>query len=172
MSAGNTASVAAIRAELEATRLAFRETLALVGDNHWRDRSAVTRWKLGEVLAHITSYLDAVVPMALANARNGKNMPKMPGFMMNQMNYLMGKMAGRGQDPRSLLTRYDQAHDKALALLDGVQATEWALATGLPIGRLTVEQIFQHHANHFRLHDAEIRQTLGLHTVARAPRRA
>jgi len=77
---------ATLRADLDTARTLFLDTLALVGDDHWRDRSVGSRWRLGEVLAHIASYLDAVIPMALANARQGKSMPNMPAFLLNQMN--------------------------------------------------------------------------------------
>jgi surface antigen len=162
----------ALRADLDAARSLFLDTLALVGDDHWRDRSVGSRWRLGEVLAHMASYLDAVIPMALANARKGKNMPSMPAFLMNQMNYLLGKQAARGQNCRSLAARYEAAHARALALLGEIRNDEWHLETGLPIGRVIVEQIFRHHHAHCRLHGDEIRRTLAPAPAPSAARRA
>jgi hypothetical protein len=108
----------------------------------------------------MTSYLDLVVPLGLANARKGKNMPKLPGFIMNRVNFMMARSYTRKQSRQTIAATYDKAHARALELLDGIGEAEWGLATTLPIGRLNIEEIFKHHTRHFQLHRQDILEGL------------
>jgi hypothetical protein len=151
----------ALKVELEATRSAFHAMLAEVSQEAWKLPTHTTNWTIGETICHVASYLDVVVPMALANARQGKNMPKMPKAIGNYFNYLMARHYTRKLSRQTIAAQYDSAHTKTLRLLEGVQAEEWAKSTYLPIGTLTVAQLFQHHSTHFHTHLADVRY--GLH---------
>jgi len=155
----------AIQIELEATRTAFHATLQRVGDAMWRQSSPDGAWRLGQVLAHTASYVDMVLPMAVKNARAGKNMPSMPDWAAKYVNYQMGRLVARKMNPERLAVKYDAAHARALTLLDGIADGEWTRETTIPIGRLTIEQLFLHHGVHARHHLAEVTGVLD----ARAP---
>jgi len=150
-----------IRAELEATRTAYHALVAMVNEAAWTQKSAGSRRNLAQVLAHIIAYLDVILPMTVGNARAGKNMPDLPGFVMHPLNYLLSIMHARDKTLQNVGSAYDKVHNGALQLLDGIQDNEWALQTNMPAGRLSIEEIFRHHTKHFAQHAAEVRKTVG-----------
>ena len=157
----STARREAIRAELEATRMAYHALLSPISDAAWKQQSAASRRNLAQVLVHIIAYLDKMVPMAVNNARGGKNMPDLPGPIAHTFNYLISIVMARGVTLHSARQKYDAAHATTLQILADIKDDEWELKTKIPSGPLTIEQIFRHHATHFSEHAAEVKQTLG-----------
>ncbi|GAC1365755.1 MAG: hypothetical protein NVS2B12_26500 [Ktedonobacteraceae bacterium] len=150
-----------IRADLATTRSAFLALLDTLSDEEWKSRSANRAWKIGEMMAHTTQYIDVALPMLVKNARNRKTM-SLPPFLANRINVMLTRSYARKLTRQSIARRYETAHTAALALLEGVQDQEWDLATCFPDGeRITIEGLFRHHAHHFEEHAQQVQQ--GLH---------
>jgi hypothetical protein len=154
-----------IRAELEATRTAYHALVAMVNETAWTQKSTGSRRNLAQVLAHITAYLTVILPMTVSNARAGKNMPDLPGFIAHPLNYLFSIMHARDKTLQNIGSAYDKVHNGALQLLDSIKDDEWELRTNMPAGRLSIEEIFRHHTKHFAQHATEVRKTVGKQIV-------
>ena len=150
----------ALQVSLETARINFQALLVEVSEADWRRPSRTTRWSIGEILCHITGYLDLMVPVGLDNARKGKNMPKMPRILGNFFNFMLTRGYSRKFSRQTIGDHYEAVHIKALALLAGVQPDEWLKSTNLPMGRLNVTQLFEYHCQHLQLHSQDIRYGL------------
>lgn len=151
-----------LRAELEATRSAYHALLAQISAADWRRPDGDSRRTIGEDLVHITGYLESVLPLGVAAARQGKAhvLPPLPPALVHGISYLGSKFQSRGQTGQTVAARYDTAHAAALALLAGIGDAEWPLATTLVSDHFTVAELFHHHTVHFAEHAAAIRLTL------------
>jgi hypothetical protein len=156
------ADLAAIRADMEATRAAYHQLLGSLSDADLQRPCAISKWTIKEVLCHMALLVEQAVPMMVKQARKGKSMPKLLDTRFGHlMNYQMAVRAARTATQASLAQRYDAAHSNLLRLLETVRAGEWALPTAYPDGRaLTMETVFHVPTEHFELHAAWIRQTL------------
>ena len=153
---------AAIRTDMEATRMAYHQLLASLSDTDLQRPCAISRWTIQELLCHMALLLGQAVPMMVKQARKGKPMPKLLDTRFGHwMNYQMAVRAARKATRASITQRYDAAHSNLLRLLENVGESEWALPTAYPDGRpLTMETVFHVPTEHFELHAAWIRQTL------------
>ena len=126
--------------------------------------SAVSRWTVQAVLAHMVSVLGQGVPLMLANARRGRPMPALlrsrPG---NWLVYRLTQAAARRSSRPALAAGYDRAHAALLAAGAGLHADDWARTTTLGYGNtVTVEMVLVRLPLwHVRLHTTEIAATLG-----------
>lgn len=145
----------ALRENLEATRDAFHRLAAAVGDRRWREKSPYSAWTMGEVLVHLTWALEQL-PKEVEMARQGKGMFNMPKWIADPGSYWMIRFQARKSNAASVLRRYDTAMDAAIAALDAVPDTDWAL--GAPFyghGFHTVARLFEVPAEHIREHAGE-----------------
>lgn len=149
-----------IYSEFEATRTAFLGLLETLSDADWKRNSANRAWNVGELMAHITQFIDVALPMLVKNARKGKAM-SLPKWLANRVNVMMARSYARKLTRQSIAQRYEAAHAAALALLDGVKDREWDMVTCFPDGeRITIEGLFRRHAHHFEEHAQQVRQGL------------
>ena len=83
---------------------------------------------------------------------------------MNPMNKLITRVGSRRATPQSVLSKYDAAHARILACLNGVQDDEWNKGVK-PLGAFgvykTIEMVFHSVTSHFREHEADILLGLG-----------
>ena len=156
-------NVAAIRADMEATRRAYHDRLGSLSEADLQKPCAISKWTIKEVLCHLVISLEQATPMMVKQARKQKGMPKfLESGLGHWLNYKMAVWGARKATRDSLAQRYDAAYEKLLKLLDGVRDDEWNLPTAYPDGRpLTMETVFHVPAEHFELHSAWIRQTVG-----------
>ena len=154
--------LAAIRADMEASRTAYHRLLASLSDADLQRPCEISKWTLQEVLCHMALQIEQAVPMMVKQARKGKPMPKLLDTRFGHwLNYQMAVRAARKATRASIAQRYDAAHANLLGLLENVRESEWALPTAYPDGRpLTIETVFHVPTEHFELHAAWIRQTL------------
>src|SRR5689334_24571631 len=136
--------LAAIRADMEATRTAYHQLLDSLSDADLQRPCAISKWTIQEVLCHMTLLIEQAVPMMVKQARKGKPMPKLLDTRFGHwMNYQMAVRAARKATPAVIGQRYDAAHSNLLRLLESVREREWTLPTGYPDGRpLTMETVF------------------------------
>src|SRR3954454_10709245 len=154
--------LAAIRADMETTRVAYHHLLDSLSAADLEQPCVVSKWTVKEVMCHIVVNMEQAIPMMVKQARKGK---PMPGWLNSRfghwMNYQLAARSARKATHTTLAQRYDAAQTRLLALLDGVGDDEWTRPTGYPDGRpLTMETVFHVPADHFALHAAWIRQTL------------
>jgi hypothetical protein len=154
--------LATIRADMEATRMAYHRLLDTLSDAEMQRPCAISTWTIQEVLCHMALLIEQAVPMMVKQARKGKSMPKLLDTRFGHwMNYQMAVRAARKATRASIAQRYDAAHSNLLQLLENVRESEWVLPTAYPDGRaLTMETVFHVPTEHFELHAAWIRQTL------------
>lgn len=152
---------AGLRTELEETRVAFHRRLDSLSEAEWREKSANPAWTVGQVMSHIAQILEFYAG-AVENARRGKaTLPPLPLWLLDRLNALGTRFGARRATPQSVARKYDAAHARLLALLEGIREEEWAMTTRSPLspgGFLTVETAFRSPALHLAEHAAQIRQ--------------
>lgn len=117
---------AALRVELEATRVQFRTIVGSMSEAQWRQQCPGSAWTVGEVMVHLTWALEQL-PAEIAGARRGKGMFNYPAWFADPASYWMNRWNARGATRESVMNRYDAAMAAVLACLDGVADGEWAL---------------------------------------------
>ena len=150
---------AALCADLEATRRAFRDLVASVGEAGWHQPSAGTTWTKGQLLVHLADAL-ARLPTELAHARRGRdylNPPRPLLPLVPTIGWLMTWWSARGQTPASTLARYEAAHGAALAAIATVGDDEWGLgANYFGEGYRTIVDLCRQPNSHFLEHAAQV----------------
>jgi len=152
----------AIRAELEATRRAYHELVKSISPDEWRKKSANPGWRIGQILWHL-AWGAGYFPRGVEECRKGKARNP-PTWIMNPMNKLITRMGSRRATSQSVSSKYDAAHARILACLNGVQDDEWNKGVK-PLGAFgvykTIEMVFHSVTSHFREHEADILLGLG-----------
>jgi len=147
---------AALRAQLEETRVAFHALVESLTDEEWHSKTRSTAWTVGEVMTHLALAL-AFKPETIAHVRRGKNHLNLPPWLVPGIGYLLVKYSARRKNRQSVLARYDQAHAALLASLDGIKDHEWNLgAFCYGEGYKTVLDVFQMPVSHFQEHAAQV----------------
>ena len=154
-----------IRAELEATREAYRALLDSLSEEDWKKASGNPAWTVGQVLVHMT-FAPRMLPADVGMIRRGGWMPRLPAFLFNWSNVLMTRWMARKETIHTVGALYDAAHASALAVLDTIQDDEWELGREYPdwdpmlSGYVTLERLFRYLKLHFEVHREQVRQGL------------
>jgi hypothetical protein len=148
---------AALRAEIEATRDAFRSLVASLPENRWREVATGSKWNGRQLLEHITWSLEQL-PKEIESARNERGMFNYPKVLANAGSLWMVKWSARKATRESLSARYDAAIEKILGSLKAVQENEWTRgARFYGEGFYSVADLFRTPANHFQEHASLLR---------------
>lgn len=145
---------AALRAELEATRMAFHAFLNALSAEQWRQQSPTNAWTMAEVALHLTWALEQL-PQEIASARLGKGMFNFPKWLGEPLSYWYTRWLARNATPAALGRRYDAAMTAVLQTLDEVQESDWEL--GAPFyghGFYTIAELFHTPSAHLAEHTA------------------
>jgi len=152
---------AALRAELERTRAAYRALVADIGDPKWKLRSGNPAWTCGQLAWHLGAS-GAFVAGLVENARKGKG-TNPPSFLLGPIfkaSELRVKFLSRKATPASVLADYDAGHERLLRLLDALDDGEFSMsATNFGETRTIAEQ-FGIPVSHFAEHGPEVRSAL------------
>jgi hypothetical protein len=147
---------AALRQELEATRTLFFDLASQASADNWKNQSGNPAWTVGQVMGHIVMIFSAI-PWKMERLRKGKGAPGLPKFLFDPLNALSTRMGTRKYTPENIRSKYDDAHEKALQTLDGIQDHEWAFsAKFFGVHQVTAE-LFHYHAKHVREHEPDVR---------------
>lgn len=142
----------AIRAELEATRIAFHGLLRSLSNDQWRQKSPASAWTMAEVADHLTWALEQL-PKEVASARRGKGMFNYPKYLANPLSYWITRWEARKATPESIGRRYNSAMAAVVRTLDEVKESEWVLgAEFYGHGFYTIADLFHTPAEHFAEH--------------------
>jgi uncharacterized protein (TIGR03083 family) len=149
----------AIRAELEDTRSRYSELLDSLSEEDWKRKSGNPAWTVGQLMWHLGRGME-FFSETVDYCRRGKA-PNPPGFLIDIGNTILTRFGSRGATRESVGAKYDAAHEKLVALLDGVRDDEWHKGV-TAYGRLhTIESVFRSVTEHFEEHEADIRKGLG-----------
>lgn len=143
---------AAIRKELETTRIKFKTLLQSCDESRWHRKSPTSDWTTGEIMVHITWALEQL-PQEIASAKRGKGMFNMPSWLADPLSYWFTRWMARKATPKSVVHRYDAAMDAVLRTLDNVEDGDWGL--GAPFyghGFYTITALFHTPAEHLAEH--------------------
>jgi hypothetical protein len=141
-----------IRAELEATRAAFHDLIASVSDEAWNRESVNAGWKVGWILMHVAMYLSAL-PGRLEAIQRGHTGPYRD---KETIPFDIEK-----ETRQSTAAKYDEAHQLALRLLDGIADEDWVKVLVLSEDfSQTPESLYRYHTEHFREHEAHVKASL------------
>ncbi len=152
----------AIRAELEAARIAFHDLLARMSSEDWRRQSSILAWTNGHLSTHILSYLTIVLPRGVRYAQKGRRTAGFPPLLVrlgiaDRANKRAARWLARRHTPTTLRAAYDQAHADFLTLLDQVPEGDWEKSTYVLGKSMTILELFLVHAAHFDEHRPQVR---------------
>ena len=164
-----------LRAELEASRLAFHALLDSLSETDCKKKSLNPGWTNEELLFHMALgffVLLTLLPLVrlfgrfpksfshpLAHVLNGCTIP------FNWINALSTRLAGRMSTPESLGKIFDWVHARLLKSIEGLQEEEWehcgmyAPTQWDPVSfqdYMTLEDIFRMPLLHFTFHLKQI----------------
>jgi hypothetical protein len=121
--------------------------------------SANPKWTIGASFAHIGIGL-GTIPLRMQSAREGKAKQWMPRFVFDFLNTTLARKVGRQHDRNSVRRYFDDQYAAVIALLDGVEESEWNLVSRTYIQKWTVRELFAQQANHIAEHLKDIKAAL------------
>jgi len=148
-----------IKAELESTRSQYRELLNSLSDEDWNKKSGNPSWNVRQLMWHL-AWAGGYTPGLVETCRKGKG-TNPPSWIMDPANTWMTRIGSRGATKQSVGEKYDAAHQKVLASLDGVQDDEWQKSARAYRQENTIESTFHSVTEHFKEHEADIKKGLG-----------
>jgi hypothetical protein len=89
--------LATIRADMEATRIAYHRLLDSLSDADLQRPCAISKWTIQELLCHMVLQIEQAVPMMVKQARKGKSMPRLLDTRFGHWNELSD---GRTRGPQ------------------------------------------------------------------------
>jgi DinB superfamily len=149
----------ALREEIESIRTAYHALLGSLSDDDWGRKSANPAWSVGQLMWHLGRGME-FFPETVEHCRKGRG-PNPPSFLIGPGNVLLTRFGSRGADRTSVAEKYDRAHEKLMACLDGVQDDEWDKSARIYGNDYTIASTFGEVTTHFREHEADILRGLG-----------
>jgi uncharacterized damage-inducible protein DinB len=149
----------AIRTELEATRSQYHELLNSLSEEDWNKKSANPAWNVGQLMWHL-AWAGGFTASGVESCRKGKG-SNPPNWIADIANTWITRIGSRSAKREPVGTKYDEAHQKVIASLDGVQDDEWQKSARVFNRDMTIEKTFRDHVEHFKEHEADIRKGLG-----------
>jgi hypothetical protein len=98
--------------------------------------------------------------MKMERLRKGKGLPGLPKLLFDPLNNVATRLGTRSYNPGNIRSVYEDAHQKALVTLDGIQEHEWKYAAHFFGVYQDTAELFHYHAKHVREHEPDIRTGL------------
>jgi len=173
MNANRQAPKAEIRAELEAARARFHETLSALSEQDFQKQSLNAGWKNGEILAHMTFgfiIINVLLPMARLWGRLPKGSSKWFAGLLNAftgpfnwINALGARGQGRFFTRNRIGKIYDRTYFSLLKKIHSIKDDEWEHGMYYPTKWdsnfsefMTLEKLFYYPVIHFNFHLEQI----------------
>jgi uncharacterized damage-inducible protein DinB len=156
----------ALREELESTRTLFMELADLTDESNWNNQSGNPAWTVGQVMGHIVVVFGAI-PWKMERLRKGKGAPGLPKFIFDPLNSISTRLSTRKYTPDNIRQSYEDAHQNALATLDGISEDEWKLAASFFGEHQDTSELFHYHAKHVREHEPDVRAVVNKQEAGR-----
>lgn len=154
-----------IRAELEATRIAFHQLLDRLSDADWSRQSANPAWTNGELMYHMAFSLERLPP-EIDWIHKGRPFPELPAVLFNPFNVVVTRIGARLATPESVTRKYDAGHAATLAALNRLEGDDWHKGATFPTvdqwlgGYRTIEWMLHYFSIHFAEHAAQITRAM------------
>lgn len=151
-----------LRAELEATRVAFHELLDSIPAENWNKPTSNPAWTVGELVFHMTVAL-RMLPEDVRLIRRLGWTPRPPASLFNWLNERLTRRGARGLTAEDVGEKYDTAHREVLRLMETIKGDEWEKGMDYPdwdpllSGHVTLEKLFHYPAQHFESHAEQLR---------------
>lgn len=149
----------AIRAELETTRTQYHELRNSLSDQDWNKKSANPAWNVRQLMWHL-AWAGGFTVDGVESCRKGKGWNP-PNLIADRANTLITRIGARGATRQSVGEKYDEAHQKVISCLDGVQDAEWQKRARVFSRDMTIEKTFRDMVEHFKEHEGDIKKGLG-----------
>ncbi len=155
---------AALRAELEATRVAFHTLLDSLSDADLARPSSETAWTIKEELWHV-AYAVGFMRAGIARAARGQTrglLPvPVPVGVRDWVSLRLVRWQARRARRADLARYYDRQHNALLGTLAAFRPTDWTRRAQL-LGEAPrpIEALAHRPVTHFSEHAASIRQTV------------
>jgi uncharacterized damage-inducible protein DinB len=149
----------ALRAELEATRSKYHELAGSLSDDDWNKKSGNPSWNVRQLMWHL-AWAGGFTAQGVESCRKGRG-SNPPNFVADFANTWITRIGSRSATQQSVKEKYDEAHDKVIASLEGVQDDEWQKSARVFNRVMTIEKTFRDHVEHFAEHEADIKKGLG-----------
>jgi uncharacterized damage-inducible protein DinB len=150
----------AIRAQLEETRSKYHELLNSLSDEDWNKKSANPSWNVRQLMWHL-AWTGGFTVSGVESCRKGKG-TNPPNWIADIANTWITRIGSRGSNRESVGKKYDEAHAKVIATLEGVQDDEWQKGARVFNQDMTIEKMFRDNiVEHFKEHEADIKKGLG-----------
>jgi len=157
--AGASPTREALRADLEATRSQYHELLNSLSEEDWNKKSGNPAWNVRQLMWHM-AWAGGYTQQGVDSCRKGKGFNP-PNWIADRANTLMTRVGSRGATKQSVGEKYDEAHQKVIASLEGVQDDEWQKSARVFNRDMTIETTFRDMVEHFKEHEADIKKGLG-----------
>lgn len=156
-----------LRAEYEATRIAFHELLDSIPDQALDFKGLGNAWSIKAELWHITQSLDFLAP-ALIMAHRGRVYGTFylhfPAGIQSWLNgYILVPLLTRHITRQEIAQRYERAHQRLMDGLERTRADGRDPGAELLASRRANADLFHRPAEHFQLHAERIRHNLELY---------
>jgi hypothetical protein len=149
----------AIRAELETTRAQFHELASSLSEDDWNKKSGNPSWNVRQLMWHL-AWAGGFTVSGVESCRKGKG-TNPPNWIADIANTWITRIGSRGAKRQSVGEKYDEAHQKVIACLDGVQNDEWQKSARVFRRDMTIEKTFRDMVGHFKEHEGDIKKGLG-----------
>jgi uncharacterized damage-inducible protein DinB len=149
----------ALRTELESTRSHYHELRNSLSEEDWKKKSGNPAWNVRQLMWHL-AWAGGFTEQGVESCRKGKGFNP-PNWIADRLNTLITRIGSRGATKQSVGEKYDEAHQKVIASLDGVQDDEWQKSARVFNRDMTIEKTFRDHIEHFTEHEADIKKGLG-----------
>lgn len=148
-----------VRQAMEVARTGFHELLDSLSPEEFKKKSGNASWSNGQLCWHM-AWGVGFIPDGVRRSRAGKNL-NLPRGVFNMLNPWITRWGSRGITPESVSKQYDEAHAKAISVLETVQDDEWAKGAKIVGAYETVADHFNIPAEHLAEHKADILKSLG-----------
>jgi hypothetical protein len=154
----------AIRAELEATRVAFETLLASLSDQDWRSRSGNPDLLVKELMWHM-AWAMGWMARSVDAIKAGKSL-RLPSAIIEPGRKLAMRWLARTATPEAAARTYAEGHAALLDRLHAMDDDDWQRSANR-FGELrTVAWYFEHPPAHFEEHARDVRAVLSTAGVA------
>ena len=154
---------AALKAELEATKGAFRDLVGAVREKDWEKPTANAGWNVRELTYHLSSS-QFVAQLAEGAAKGGGGfnpLSLLPRGILDRMSAMYVRRGAKSATQAAMIERYDAGIGRTVAAMDRVGDGDWSREVKTFGETRTVAQVFHLSVEHMTEHAPEIRAAIG-----------
>lgn len=140
---------------MEKTRISFADLVTSVPEAGWNSKPANSAWTRKEELWHIAWGTRFIIRL-IKNARFGVGFPVLPAVLFDTFNVLYTRVRACGASRESIVNKYNDALDEAIAKLNTCTDTQLEKTVRVLGENQSVASLFQGIVHHLEEHRARI----------------